>query len=156
MNTPAILVFEDGRTFIGTAFGAPGEVYGGAVFDTSLHYQRALTDPRHHAQVVISTTPHIGNVGWVDADAAADAPTAIGYVVRDPAPRPSSWRADRPLADELTAQGIVGIAGVDTRAITRHLRDRGPLRAGISTIDLNPDSLLAKLRASIDKEAENA
>ncbi len=145
----AILILEDGRCFAGQSWGAPGETVGAAVYTTAMSgYQEMLTDPDRAGQIVVATAPHIGNTGWNDQDNSSDRIQVAGYVVRDPAPRPSSWRSQRSLADELTRQGVVGIAGVDTRALTRHLRDHGPLRAAISSTDLDPASLLAKLRAT--------
>jgi len=132
----AVLVLEDGRTFHGEPFGAAGEAFGEAVFATGMTgYQETLTDPSYHRQVVVQTAPHIGNTGVNDEDAESGRIWVSGYVVRDPAPRPSSWRATGSLADELVAQGVVGISGVDTRALTRHLRERGAMRCGISSVD---------------------
>src|SRR5690606_1893163 len=129
---PAILVLEDGRTFRGEAYGAIGETVGEAVFATGMTgYQETLTDPSYRRQVVVMTAPHIGNTGVNDEDGESDRIWVAGYVVRDPARRPSSWRARRSLEDELVAQGVVGISGVDTRALTRHLRERGAMRAGV-------------------------
>ena len=130
----AILVLEDGRTFTGDAYGATGETFGEAVFSTGMTgYQETLTDPCYHRQVVVQTAPHIGNTGVNDEDAESRRIWVAGYVVRDPARRPSNWRSLRSLDDELDAQGIVGISGIDTRALTRHLRERGAMRCGIST-----------------------
>jgi carbamoyl-phosphate synthase small subunit len=97
--------------------------------------------------VVLSTAPHIGNTGWNDEDDESQKIWVAGYIVRDPAPRPSNWRANRSLDDELRSQGIVGISGVDTRAITRHVREGGALRVGISTVETNPEALLERVRA---------
>jgi carbamoyl-phosphate synthase small subunit len=129
---PALLVLEDGRSFRGEAFGAVGQTVGEAVFTTAMTgYQETLTDPSYHRQVVVQTAPHIGNTGINDEDGESDRIWVAGSVVRDPSPRPSSWRSRRTLRDELVAQGVVGISGVDTRALTRHLRERGAMRAGI-------------------------
>jgi carbamoyl-phosphate synthase small subunit len=129
---PAVLVLEDGRSFRGEAFGAVGQTVGEAVFTTAMTgYQETLTDPSYHRQVVVQTAPHIGNTGINDEDGESDRIWVAGYVVREPSPRPSSWRSRRTLDDELVAQGVVGISGVDTRALTRHLRERGAMRAGI-------------------------
>ncbi len=153
-TTPAILILEDGRSFSGQSFGAPGECFGPAAFVTAMSgYQEILTDEAYDNQVVVATAPHIGNTGWNDEDNHSDHIRVAGYVVRDPSPRPSSWRAKRSLTDELQAQGIVGIAGIDTRALTRHLRDHGPLWAAISTADTDPQSLLSKLRAAANAAA---
>ena len=146
-STRALLVLEDGRAFVGQSFGSTGETFGEAVFATGMSgYQETLTDPSYARQVVVATAPHIGNTGWNDEDSESERIWVAGYVVRDPSPRPSSWRATRTLEDELTAQGIVGIAGIDTRALTRHIRERGAMRVGISTLDLDPASLAAKVR----------
>ncbi|MDT4976564.1 MAG: carbamoyl-phosphate synthase small subunit [Pseudonocardiales bacterium] len=142
----AILVLEDGRTFAGEAYGATGETFGEAVFATGMTgYQETLTDPSYHRQVVVQTAPHIGNTGVNDEDAESRRIWVAGYVVRDPARRPSNWRARRSLDDELLANGIVGISGIDTRALTRHLRERGAMRCGVSSIDADPQALLRKV-----------
>jgi carbamoyl-phosphate synthase small subunit len=120
---PALLVLEDGRTFHGESFGAEGETFGEAVFSTGMSgYQETLTDPSYHRQVVVMTAPHVGNTGINDEDAESQRIWVSGYVVRDPARIPSNWRSTRSLDEELRAQNVVGIAGVDTRALTRHLR----------------------------------
>ena len=95
-------------------------------------YQETLTDPSYSRQVIVQTAPHIGNTGVNDEDSESRRMWVAGYVVRDPARRPSSWRATRTLDEELVAQGIVGISGIDTRALTRHLRERGAMRCGIA------------------------
>jgi carbamoyl-phosphate synthase small subunit len=129
---PAILVMEDGRAFRGEAYGAVGEALGEAVFSTGMSgYQETLTDPSYHRQVVVMTAPHIGNTGVNNEDSESGRIWVAGYVVRDPAVRPSSWRSERSLEDELVAQGVVGICGIDTRALTRHLRERGAMRVGV-------------------------
>ena len=128
----AVLILEDGRSFVGQSFGAVGETVGEAVFSTGMTgYQETLTDPSYHRQVVVMTAPHVGNTGWNDEDDESGRIWVAGFVVRDPAPRPSSWRARRALVDELREQGVVGISDIDTRALTRHLRDRGAMRVGI-------------------------
>lgn len=143
---PALLVLEDGRAFRGQSFGAPGETFGEAVFATGMTgYQETLTDPSYHRQVVVQTAPQIGNTGVNDADAESDRIWVAGYVVRDPSRAPSSWRSQRSLADELRDQSVVGISHVDTRALTRHLRERGAMRAGVSTVDLDIESLRRKV-----------
>ena len=142
----AILVLEDGRTFTGAAYGARGEAFGEAVFSTAMTgYQETLTDPSYHRQVVVQTAPHIGNTGVNDEDRESRRIWVSGYVVRDPARRVSSWRAQRSLDEELAAQHVVGISGIDTRALTRHLRERGAMRCGLSSADLDPKTLLAKV-----------
>jgi carbamoyl-phosphate synthase small subunit len=145
----ALLVLEDGRSFRGVSFGARGETFGEAVFATGMSgYQETLTDPSYHRQVVIATAPHIGNTGWNDEDDESDRIWVAGYVVRDLSRMRSNWRSNRSLDEELRTQGVVGIAEVDTRAITRHLRDHGAMRVGISTTELDAESLLAKVLAS--------
>ncbi|MGX7728375.1 glutamine-hydrolyzing carbamoyl-phosphate synthase small subunit [Rhodococcus sp. 2H158] len=145
----AILVLEDGRTFRGTVFGAVGQTLGEAVFSTGMTgYQETLTDPSYHRQIVVSTAPQIGNTGWNTEDNESVGPTGdpagakiwvAGYVVRDPSRRTSSWRASGSLQDELERQHIVGIAGIDTRALVRHLRTRGSMRAGVFSGDALAD-----------------
>lgn len=147
VHAPAILVLEDGRTFHGEAFGAPGETFGEAVFNTGMTgYQETLTDPSYHRQVVVMTAPHVGNTGVNDEDPESRRIWVAGYVVRDPARVASSWRSRRSLDDELREQGVVGISGVDTRALTRHLRERGAMRVGISTTETDPAALLARVQ----------
>ena len=147
-SPPALLVLEDGRTFRGRAFGAVGETFGEAVFATGMSgYQETLTDPSYHRQVVIATAPHIGNTGWNDEDNESGRIWVAGYVVRDPARRPSSWRSRRSLDAELRAQNVVGMCEVDTRAITRHLRERGAMRVGLSSTETDPAALLERVRA---------
>jgi carbamoyl-phosphate synthase small subunit len=139
-------MLEDGRSFRGESYGAPGEAFGEAVFATGMTgYQETLTDPSYHRQVVVQTAPHIGNTGVNDDDPESRRIWVAGYIVRDPARRASSWRARRSLDDELTAQGIVGISGIDTRALTRHLRERGAMRCGISSVEPDPQALLARV-----------
>ncbi len=147
--TPAVLVLEDGRTFHGEAYGAVGETFGEAVFNTGMTgYQETLTDPSYHRQVVVMTAPHIGNTGVNDEDPESSRIWVAGYVVRDPARRTSSWRSRRSLDDELRDQGVVGISGIDTRALTRHLRERGAMRVGISSAGVEPGELLERVLAS--------
>jgi carbamoyl-phosphate synthase small subunit len=144
---PAILVLEDGRCFAGDAFGARGETFGEAVFNTGMTgYQEVLTDPSYHRQIVAMTAPQIGNTGVNGEDDESARIWVSGYVVREPARLRSNWRARGGLEDRLTAEGVVGISGVDTRALTRHLRERGTMRAGISTVDTEPRSLLERVR----------
>jgi carbamoyl-phosphate synthase small subunit len=144
--TEALLVLEDGFSARGLSFGATGETFGEAVFSTGMSgYQETLTDPSYHRQVVIATAPHIGNTGWNDEDDESDRIWVAGYVVRDLSRVRSNWRSNRSLDDELRAQGVVGIAEVDTRALTRHLRERGAMRVGISTVELDPDKLLQRV-----------
>ncbi|WP_448629410.1 glutamine-hydrolyzing carbamoyl-phosphate synthase small subunit [Cellulomonas soli] len=130
--TDAVLVLEDGRTYRGQAYGAVGTTLGEIVFNTGMTgYQETLTDPSYHRQIVVMTAPHIGNTGVNDEDPESARIWVAGYVVRDPARRASNWRSARTLDDDLVEQGVVGISGVDTRALTRHLREQGVMRAGI-------------------------
>lgn len=154
--TDALLVLEDGRAFRGESFGAEGETFGEAVFATGMTgYQETLTDPSYYRQVVVMTAPHVGNTGMNDEDPESKRIWVAGYVVRDPARVPSNWRSRRSLDEELKAQGVVGIAGVDTRALTRHLRDAGAMRVGISTIEADPARLLEKVKASAEMSGAN-
>ncbi|MCQ9342788.1 glutamine-hydrolyzing carbamoyl-phosphate synthase small subunit [Corynebacterium sp. 76QC2CO] len=132
--TKAVLVLADGRAFYGQSFGATGTTYGEAVFTTAMTgYQETMTDPSYHRQIVVATAPQIGNTGWNDEDNESHGAKiwVAGLVIRDLANRVSNWRAERTLEAEMIAQGIVGIAGVDTRAIVRHLRNFGSVSAGI-------------------------
>ncbi|GAA2979138.1 glutamine-hydrolyzing carbamoyl-phosphate synthase small subunit [Streptomyces fulvorobeus] len=147
--SPAVLVLEDGRVFRGRAYGAVGETFGEAVFNTGMSgYQETLTDPSYHKQVVVMTAPHVGNTGVNDEDDESGRIWVAGYVVRDPARVPSSWRSRRTLADELVRQDVVGISGIDTRALTRHLRERGAMRVGIFSGETLADdaTLLARVK----------
>jgi len=131
-----VLVLEDGTVARGRAYGAAGTTFGEIVFSTGMTgYQETLTDPSYHRQIVVMTAPHVGNTGVNDEDPESGKIWVSGYVLRDPARRVSSWRADRPLEDELAAQGVVGISEVDTRFLTRHLRELGVMRAGIFSGD---------------------
>jgi carbamoyl-phosphate synthase small subunit len=151
VTTKAVLVLEDGRIFTGARFGAIGQTLGEAVFSTGMSgYQETLTDPSYHAQIVVATAPQIGNTGWnhEDAESRDDKIWVAGYAVRDPSPRASNWRATGTLEDELARQGIVGIAGIDTRAVVRHLRTRGSMKAGIFSGEAlaEADELLQRVR----------
>jgi carbamoyl-phosphate synthase small subunit len=155
-HAPALLVLEDGRTFRGEAYGAEGETFGEAVFATGMTgYQETLTDPSYHRQVVVMTAPHIGNTGLNDEDPESDRIWVAGYVVRDPARVPSSWRSRRSLEGSLREQGVVGICGIDTRALTRHLRERGAMRVGISSTENDPEVLLERVRSSARMSGAN-
>jgi carbamoyl-phosphate synthase small subunit len=147
--TDAILVLEDGRTFRGEAYGKVGTTVGEAVFATGMTgYQETLTDPSYAGQIITMTAPHVGNTGVNGEDDESGRMWVAGFVVRDPARRPANWRATGSLDDELAAQGVVGISGIDTRALTRHLRERGAMRAGISSESADADALLARVRAA--------
>jgi carbamoyl-phosphate synthase small subunit len=144
---PAVLVLEDGRAFRGETYGALGETFGEAVFATGMTgYQETLTDPSYHRQVVVMTAPHIGNTGVNGEDDESGRIWVSGYVVRDPARTPSNWRADGTLEDRLRAEGVVGVCGIDTRALTRHLRERGAMRVGLSSVDIDVSRLLERVR----------
>ncbi|MFC8599959.1 glutamine-hydrolyzing carbamoyl-phosphate synthase small subunit [Isoptericola sp. NPDC057191] len=129
-------MLEDGTVARGRAYGARGATFGEIVFSTGMTgYQETLTDPSYHRQIVVMTAPHVGNTGINDEDPESGKIWVSGYVLRDPARRVSSWRADRSLEDELAAQGVVGISDVDTRKLTRHLRELGVMRAGVFSGD---------------------
>jgi len=146
---PAMLVLEDGTTFRGTTFGADAETFGEMVFNTGMSgYQETLTDPSYCRQIVAMTAPHIGNTGINDEDSESRQIWVSGFVVREPARMASNWRSQRSLQDELAAQGVTGIAITGTRALTRHLRDSGAMRAGISASCADPAELLERVRAS--------
>ncbi|MBB5873141.1 carbamoyl-phosphate synthase small subunit [Allocatelliglobosispora scoriae] len=148
MTSKAILVLEDGRTFTGEAYGAVGETFGEAVFTTGMTgYQETLTDPSFHRQVVVQTAPHIGNTGVNGEDDESDRIWVAGYVVRDPARTPSNWRSTGSLTDRLERDGVVGISGIDTRALTRHLRERGSMRVGVSSVEDDPLALRDRVLA---------
>lgn len=147
-QAPAILVLEDGRVFHGASFGAEGETFGEIVFNTGMTgYQETLTDPSCHRQIVAMTAPHIGNTG-VNDDPESARVWAAGAVVREPSRITSNWGARRTLGEELRRQGVVGIALTGTRALTRHLRDKGVMRAAVSTVESDPRRLLERVLAS--------
>ncbi|KUO18592.1 glutamine-hydrolyzing carbamoyl-phosphate synthase small subunit [Streptomyces dysideae] len=155
---PAVLVLEDGRIFRGRAYGAVGVTFGEAVFSTGMTgYQETLTDPSYHRQVVVMTAPHVGNTGVNDEDPESQQIWVAGYVVRDPARVPSNWRSRRSLDEELRKQGVVGISGIDTRALTRHLRERGAMRVGIFSGNALPDegTMLAEVRQAPEMKGAN-
>jgi carbamoyl-phosphate synthase small subunit len=156
-TVPAVLVLEDGRTFRGEAYGAVGETFGEAVFNTGMTgYQETLTDPSYHRQVVVMTAPHIGNTGANDEDPESSRIWVSGYVVRDPSRVASSWRSRRSLDEELAGQGVVGISGVDTRALTRHLRERGAMKVGIFSGDAVTDLGALQQRVAASPAMEGA
>ena len=145
----ALLVLEDGTSFRGTACGASGEAFGEICFNTSLEgYFEVITDPSYAGQIVTMTYPQIGNYGVCSEDAQADHPALRGLVVRDMCYTPSNWRNEISFPDYLEHEGVVAIEGVDTRALVRHVRDFGAMRAVLSTEDLDVASLLAKVRES--------
>lgn len=149
---PAVLVLEDGRLFRGRVYGAIGVTTGEAVFSTGMTgYQETLTDPSYRGQIVVMTSPHVGNTGMNDEDAESRQIWVSGYVVRDPALAPSNWRSRRSLEDDLVAADVVGIQGIDTRALTRHLRSVGAMRVGIFSgahADLAEDELIERVRST--------
>ena len=151
-TTPAVLVLEDGRTFHGSAYGHLGETTGEAVFVTAMSgYQETLTDPSYHRQIIIQAAPHIGNTGVNRTDDESARIWAAGYVVRDASRISSNWRSEGDLVEWLTESGIVGISDVDTRALTRHLRDKGAMRVGIFSgpaAEAPESELLARVQAS--------
>ncbi len=143
----ALLALEDGSVFLGEAFGAEGETFGEAVFNTGMAgYQEVLTDPSYAGQIVAMTAPQQGNYGMNAADPESERVQVAGFAVREAARRASSWRSEATLPDALAASGIVGIEGIDTRRLTRTLRDRGSMRAGVSTVDLDAASLVARVQ----------
>jgi len=145
----ALLVLEDGTTLHGTGFGAAGEAFGEMVFNTGMTgYQETLTDPSYCRQIVAMTAPHIGNTGVNGEDPESRQVWVSGYVVREPARVPSSWRADRDLDTYLRAEGVPGIAIRGTRALTRRVREQGAMRAAISTVETDPARLLDRVLAS--------
>jgi carbamoyl-phosphate synthase small subunit len=150
MSPKAFLVLDDGRIFEGKSWGATGRTFGEAVFATGMTgYQETLTDPSYHKQVVVMTSPHIGNTGMNLADNESSRIWVAGFVVRNPSSASSNWRSQGNLEDELIQQNIVGLAGVDTRALTRHLRDRGAMRVGIfSDLPLTREEMVIEVRKS--------
>lgn len=149
--TKAVLVLEDGRTFHGVSFGAVGETFGEMVFNTSMTgYQEILTDPSYAGQIVCMTYPLIGNYGVNEDDIESRRPWAEGFVVREASRIRSNWRSTQSLDDYLKEHDIVGIEHIDTRALVRHIRDKGAMRAAISSVDVDAESLLKKVLASPD------
>jgi carbamoyl-phosphate synthase small subunit len=146
----AFLVLDDGRVFEGKSWGATGRTFGEAVFQTGMTgYQETLTDPSYHRQVVVMTAPHIGNTGMNAYDNESSKIWVAGFVVRNPSPITSNWRSEVDLVDVLVEQNIVGISGIDTRALTRHLRDRGAMRVGIfSDLELSREEMVIEVRKS--------
>ncbi|MEO8353053.1 MAG: glutamine-hydrolyzing carbamoyl-phosphate synthase small subunit [Chthoniobacteraceae bacterium] len=143
----AILALEDGRTFIGEGFGASGSCVGEACFNTSMTgYQEVLTDPSYRGQIVAMTTPQIGNYGVNELDAESAAPHVRGFVIEELSPISSNWRATGTLDDYLKANGIPGIQGIDTRALTKHLRSLGAMRACLTSDDISPEEAVERAR----------
>lgn len=144
----AYLVLDDGRIFEGKSWATTGRTFGEAVFQTGMTgYQETLTDPSYHKQVVVMTAPHIGNTGMNTQDNESRKIWVAGFVVRNPSTITSNWRSEKDLEAELIEQSIVGIQGIDTRALTRHLRDRGAMRVGIfSDVDLTREEMVIEVR----------
>jgi carbamoyl-phosphate synthase small subunit len=143
----ALLALADGSTWSGEAFGAIGERAGEVVFNTAMTgYQEVLTDPSYYGQIVVMTAPHIGNTGVNFEDEESQKAWLSGFVVREASPRVSNWRAQKSLGEYLREQGVVGITGVDTRALVRHIREQGAMNAVISSVDTNPERLIAAAR----------
>jgi carbamoyl-phosphate synthase small subunit len=144
----AFLVLDDGRIFEGKSWAATGRTFGEAVFQTGMTgYQETLTDPSYHRQVVVMTAPHIGNTGVNTPDNESKKIWVAGFVVRNPSTITSNWRSEKDLEVELIEQGIVGIQGIDTRALTRHLRDRGAMRVGIfSGLEISREEMVIEVR----------
>jgi len=148
---PALLALEDGTLWQGRGFGVSGDAFGEIVFNTSLTgYQEILTDPSYHGQIVTMTMPHIGNYGVTPEDDESDRVWAAGLVVRSLSPMVSSWRARQSLPDYLAERGVVAISEVETRALTRHIRTHGAMRAALSTADPDPERLVQMARNGRD------
>ena len=147
-KSSAYLVLDDGRIFEGLSWAKEGETFGEAVFSTGMTgYQETLTDPSYHKQIVIMTAPHIGNTGVNKNDEESEKIWVSGFVVRNPSPTSSNWRSEKSLEQELIDSNVVGIQGVDTRAITRHLRDRGAMKVGIfSNTELTKEEMVVRVR----------
>ena len=150
----AFLVLDDGRIFEGYAWAKHGETFGEAVFTTGMTgYQETLSDPSYHKQIVVMTAPHIGNTGVNSEDYESERIWVSGFVVRNPSPAPSNWRSSGSLEQALIDSDVVGIAGIDTRALTRHIRDRGAMRVGIfSGVDLTREEMVVRVRKSAPME----
>lgn len=157
LRKPAYLVLDDGRIFEGRAWAKEGETFGEAVFATGMTgYQETLTDPSYFQQVVVMTAPHIGNTGMNTVDEESRRIWVSGFVVRDPSRISSNWRSERDLESELIEGNVVGISGIDTRALTRHLRDCGAMRVGIfSGEELTREEMVRRVRLSPEMAGAN-
>lgn len=157
--TRAVLVLEDGTRYVGHPFGVTGRTLGEAVFATGMSgYQETLTDPSYAGQIVVMTAPHIGNTGMNDEDTESGRVWVSGFVVREPSRVVSNFRATRSLDDDLRDAGVVGISGIDTRALTRRLRDHGSMRAGIFSgveAELDPETQLTHVREAAHMAGQN-
>ena len=143
----AILALEDGTVFEGRSFGSPGENAGELVFNTSMTgYQEILTDPSYKGQIVIMTYPLIGNYGVNEEDIESQGPKVEGFIVKENSTLFSNWRSDKHLSDYLIQHHIMGVEGMDTRALTKHIRSVGAMKAILSTEDLDRDRLVKKPR----------
>jgi carbamoyl-phosphate synthase small subunit len=152
----AILALEDGRVFRGRSRGAPGERAGEVVFNTAMTgYQEVLTDPSYRGQIVVMTCPEIGNYGTNAADQESEAPHVAGFVTRELSETTSNWRASQGLQDYLRHHGVPCVTELDTRALTRHIRNGGALRGVISSIDRDPESLIGKARKAPKLEEQD-
>jgi len=158
-NDPAVLVLEDGTRHVGRAYGARGTTLGEVVFATGMTgYQETLTDPSYAGQIVLQTAPHIGNTGMNDEDPESRRIWVSGYIVRDPSRVVSNWRADESLDDALVSDGVIGISGIDTRAVTRHIRSAGSMRGGIFSGDavaLSAQEQLEIVQAAPEMSGQN-
>ncbi|MCR2762012.1 glutamine-hydrolyzing carbamoyl-phosphate synthase small subunit [Microbacterium sp. zg.B48] len=158
-SDPAVLVLEDGTRHVGRAYGARGTTLGEVVFATGMTgYQETLTDPSYAGQIVLQTAPHIGNTGMNAQDTESRRIWVAGYIVRDPSRVVSNWRSEESLDDALVSDGVVGISGIDTRAITRHIRSAGSMRGGIfsgEAADLDPGEQLEVVRAAPEMTGQN-
>ncbi|MBI3648186.1 MAG: glutamine-hydrolyzing carbamoyl-phosphate synthase small subunit [Actinobacteria bacterium] len=144
-----MLALEDGTVLRGTGFGAEGETFGEAVFNTAMSgYQEVLTDPSYARQIVVMTSPHVGNCGTNGEDPESGGIQVAGFAVREASRRASSWRAERTLAEELEGAGVIGIEGIDTRRLTLRLRELGSMRAAVSTVERDAERLVARVRES--------
>jgi carbamoyl-phosphate synthase small subunit len=150
-NRPALLALADGAVWPGRALGAIGERTGEVVFNTSLTgYQEILTDPSYHGQIVVMTQPHIGNYGANDEDDESPQPWVNGFVVREASPIASNWRATQTLDDYLRQRHVIGVTDVDTRALVRHIRTYGAQNAALSSLNTDPEHVVALARAAPD------
>jgi carbamoyl-phosphate synthase small subunit len=149
MRSPAKLVLEDGRVFTGESYGAVGETSGEICFNTSMTgYQEILTDPSYCGQIVAMTYPQIGNYGINQSDVESSQPYLSGFVIREPSRIPSSYRSEGDLEEYLQDHEVVGLCGVDTRALVRHIRTQGAMKAVLSSVDLDDASLIQKAESS--------
>lgn len=155
----AVLVLEDGTRYVGRAYGATGRSLGELVFSTGMTgYQETLTDPSYAGQIVVMTTPHIGNTGVNDADMESDKIWVAGFIVRDPARRISNFRAERSLDEDLVGHNVVGVSGIDTRAVTRRIRDAGAMRGGVfsgAELELSDEEQLTIVREQESMAGKN-